>query len=89
MLYQFRIHFNICETPFTYGLYTVQRLFLFIRPTATLGINNQVSESLGITVELKIMSQANFIKHLVVLGIWWKLYCEDSELNLFPHVVDG
>jgi hypothetical protein len=44
-----------------------------------------------ITVGLKIMSQAaNFIKTDLVLGILWqKLYCEDSEPNLFSHVADG
>jgi hypothetical protein len=34
-----------------------QRFLLFIQTTATLGINNQVIETLGITVELKITPQ--------------------------------
>jgi hypothetical protein len=34
-----------------------QRLFIFNQMTATVGINIQVSEALGITVELKITSQ--------------------------------
>jgi hypothetical protein len=54
---------NFSETPFTYGIYTNQRLFLCVRATATFGINSQVNETLGITVELEITSQAaNFIK---------------------------
>jgi hypothetical protein len=35
-----------------------RRLLLFIRTTATLGINDQVNETLGITAELEVTSQA-------------------------------
>jgi hypothetical protein len=56
---------NFSETPFTYGIYRAQRLLLFIQTTATLGINDRVSETLGIRVELEITSQAsNFIKQI-------------------------
>jgi hypothetical protein len=62
LLYKFPIHLNFSETPFTCGMYTEPRRFIWI--TATLGINNRVSETLGINVELKITSQgSNFIKH--------------------------
>jgi hypothetical protein len=42
--------------------------FPFIHMTDTLGINNGVNESLGIVVELKIMSQdINSIKQILPL----------------------
>jgi hypothetical protein len=42
------------------------RHLLFSEVTATLGINDQVYETLGITAELKITSQAvNFIKQIL------------------------
>jgi hypothetical protein len=42
-----------------------QEVFPLIQMTATLGINNQVSENLGITIKLKITSQVtNFIKQI-------------------------
>jgi hypothetical protein len=63
---------------------------LFIQTTAALGINDRVNEILGITAELKIMFQGtNFIKQVVILGIWQKIYCEDYELNIFSHAADG
>ena len=34
-----------------------QRAFLFLRTTTALGINDRVSETFGITVQLKIVSQ--------------------------------
>jgi hypothetical protein len=44
------------------------KLLLFILTTATLGINNGADETLGITAELKITSQAaNFIKQILSL----------------------
>jgi hypothetical protein len=56
-VYRFPIRLNFSETPFTYG-----GLFFFARTIATLGINNRASETLGITVQLKIPSEAtNFI----------------------------
>jgi hypothetical protein len=68
-----------------WDIHRSQRLFLFARITAALGANNQDGETLGITLKLKITSQAtNFIKQILsFLGIWWKLFCEVSELNLF------
>jgi hypothetical protein len=43
----------------------IQRLFLFILMTATLGIDNRVNETLGIAIDLKITSQAiNLIKNI-------------------------
>jgi hypothetical protein len=67
-----------------------QRLFPFIRMTATPGIRNLVNETLGITAELKIMSHATniIIQNLPFLA-WWKLYFENSELSLFSHVANG
>jgi hypothetical protein len=53
---------NFSETPFTHGIYTEPRGFSSIQRTATLGINNQVNETLGITTELKITSQATKVK---------------------------
>jgi hypothetical protein len=56
--------------------------------TATLGINNQVNEILGITAELKIMFEGtNFIKQTIILGIW-QVYCEDYKLNIFSHTAE-
>jgi hypothetical protein len=49
---------NFSETPFTYDIHRAQRLLLFIQTTVSLGINDQVNETLGITVELEISSQA-------------------------------
>jgi hypothetical protein len=58
--------------------------------TATLGINDRVSETLGITIELKIMSQvANFINQILLFFIWWKLYFGDPESNFFSHAAVG
>jgi hypothetical protein len=65
MLYQFPTHFNFSETPITYWIYRAQRLFLFIWMTATLGINNSVNETLGITVELITSQATNFIKQIL------------------------
>jgi hypothetical protein len=59
---------NFSEEPFTYGIYT-ELLFLFIWITATLEVNDRVSETLGITVELKITSQvANIIDQILFLA---------------------
>jgi hypothetical protein len=38
---------------------------------------------LGITVKLEITSQAILGKQILFLGVWRKLFCADSELNLF------
>jgi hypothetical protein len=58
--------------------------------TATLGINNRANESFATTTGLKIKSETtDLIKQTSVLHIREKLYCEDSELNLFSHTVDG
>jgi hypothetical protein len=47
---------NLSDTTFTCGIYIhgTQMLLLFIQITATLGINDGVNETLGITVELEI-----------------------------------
>jgi hypothetical protein len=54
MLYRFSICLNFSETPFTYWIYTEPRCFYFAWATAALGINNRVSETLEITIKLKI-----------------------------------
>jgi hypothetical protein len=41
-----------------WDIHRTQRLLLFIQTTATLGVNCRVIESLEITVELEITSQA-------------------------------
>jgi hypothetical protein len=53
---------------------------------STLGSNDRVNETFGITVELDSTSHQ---RGLVVLGIWWKLICEHSESNIFSHAADG
>jgi hypothetical protein len=46
-----------------WDVHRAQRLLLFILTTASLGIDDRVNETLGITVGLKITSQAaDFIK---------------------------
>jgi hypothetical protein len=42
-------------------------LFLRIRTTATLEINNTVNETMGITAQLKINATSNGIKHILSL----------------------
>jgi hypothetical protein len=75
LLYQFPIHFNFSETSFTYWMYTAQRVFLFIWMIATLGLINQISEAMGITVELKGTSQAT--NHMQ-----WMLRCQPMWAGL-------
>jgi hypothetical protein len=54
-----------------WNIHRAQRLFLFIQTTGTLGINGRVNETLGITSELKITSQAaNFIKQILSFLIY-------------------
>jgi hypothetical protein len=53
--YMFELFRN---TIYMWDIHRVQRLLLFIQIIATLGINDQVNESLGITVQLEITSQA-------------------------------
>jgi hypothetical protein len=44
-------------------IHRAQRVFLFARTTATFGINNRVSETLGIAIKLKVTSHVtNFVK---------------------------
>jgi hypothetical protein len=43
--------------PFTYGIYIEPRGFSCFSTTAALGINDRVNETLGIAVQLKIMSE--------------------------------
>jgi uncharacterized membrane protein len=53
--------------------------------TATFGINDQVNETLGITVELEISSEAvDFINQILSF-----LAYDGSSSNLFSHVADG
>jgi hypothetical protein len=60
---------NFCEKLFTYGIYRAQGLNLFARNIADFRFNNRVNETLRITVELKIVSEAtNFL--MQILGIW-------------------
>jgi hypothetical protein len=60
-----RRHSSFLETVHIWDLHRAQRLFHFIRTPATLGICNQVNETLGVTVELKILSQVtNFFKQI-------------------------
>jgi hypothetical protein len=63
---------NFSETPFTCGIYAEPiGFFLFIQTTATLGINDRVKEILGITVELKITSQAaDFFIHTLYFSAY-------------------
>jgi hypothetical protein len=68
MLYRFPTRLKFSETFFTYGIYVhrAQGLLFFIQTTATLGINDRVNETLGITIELEITSQAaDFIKQIL------------------------
>jgi hypothetical protein len=49
-----------------WDIHRAQRLFFCIWTTATLGINDRVNETLGITVELKITFQvAYFIEQIL------------------------
>jgi hypothetical protein len=75
-VFRFEDHPNVISIPYTFELpwnnlhirdiHRAQRLFLFIQTTATLGINDRVNETLGITVELKITSQvADFINQIL------------------------
>jgi hypothetical protein len=49
-----------------WDIHIAQRRFLLITITTTLGINNQVNKTMGITTELKISSQVtNFIKQIL------------------------
>jgi hypothetical protein len=58
------MRFNISETYFTYGTYTEPIGFSSLFKTTTLGINNQVIETLRMIVELK-----NSLKLLISLNI--------------------
>jgi hypothetical protein len=58
----------LLTTRHIWNIYTAQGLFLFIRTTATFGINSQVNKTLGKTAELKIKPQdINFIKQILSL----------------------
>jgi hypothetical protein len=59
-------------------VHRAQRLFLFIQMTATLGINNWVSETLGIRIELKITSQ---VTNFIVQILSFLTYGEDSVVK--------
>jgi hypothetical protein len=74
------MHLNSSDTHFKCRIHRTQKLYLFIRTTAALGINTGVNKILGIIPQLKITSQAaNFTKEM----LWWKFSCEDFELNSF------
>jgi hypothetical protein len=45
-------------TPHTWDIHRAQRLLLCTQTTPTLAVNDRVNETLGITVELEITSQA-------------------------------
>jgi hypothetical protein len=74
-----------------WDIHRAQRLLLFIETTATFGINDRVNETLGITVELEITSQAAafFNQILFFLAYGGKLYYEDFESNFFSHAEVG
>jgi hypothetical protein len=60
---------NFSETPFTCGTNRAQRLLLFIQMAATLGINDGVNETLGITIELETTFQAaDFFNQILFLA---------------------
>jgi hypothetical protein len=74
-----------------WDIHRTQSLFLFALKTDTLGINNRVNETLGITVKLKTTSEpTNSITQIILIFLsnGWKPLCEDCELNFFPHVAD-
>jgi hypothetical protein len=78
--YTFELLWN---TLHIWDIHTAQRLLLFIRPTATLGINSGANETLGITVVPKITSQAtnlNLIRRTLAYG---GSSTVNSESNLF------
>jgi hypothetical protein len=71
-------------------IHRAQRLFLSTWMTAALGVNNRVIETLGITVKLKIISEAasfittSWCSRYIVEAVY-----EDSELHIFSHAMDG
>jgi hypothetical protein len=51
-----------------WDMYRAQRLFFFVQMTAALGINDRVNETLGITVQLELTSQAaDFFNQILLL----------------------
>jgi hypothetical protein len=74
---------NVITIPYTFELlwntlhiwdiHRAQRRFLLIRTTAKLRIDNRILEDNRWTED--------HVSDLVVLGIRWELFCEDSELN--------
>jgi hypothetical protein len=57
--------------------------------TAALRVNNGVNETLGISVQVKIMSEAmNFKTHIWAFLTYGGGSCENSELD-FSYVVDS
>jgi hypothetical protein len=66
ILHRFSIHLNFCETALTCWIYTEPRGSSSILGRLLLGISDRVNETLGITIELKITSQAsNFINQIL------------------------
>jgi hypothetical protein len=62
--YTFELIFN---TIYIWDIHRAQRLFFCIWMTATLEIDDQVNETLGITIELKITFQvAYFIQQILL-----------------------
>jgi hypothetical protein len=46
------------NTLHVWDIHRTQRLLLFTQTTATIGVNDRVNETLGVTIELEISSQA-------------------------------
>jgi hypothetical protein len=56
----------LCSSLHIWDIHRAQRLLLLIQMTATLGINDGVKETLGITAELEITSQdADFFNQIL------------------------
>jgi hypothetical protein len=63
---------------------------LFIQTTAALGINDRVNETLAITVEIEITSQAvHFINQILSFLAYGGSSTVRTESNLFSYAADG
>jgi hypothetical protein len=63
---------------------------LFIQTTYTLGINDRVRETLGITVEQKIMFQAtNFINQILFFACGESSIVTTLNQTSFSHAADA
>jgi hypothetical protein len=74
-----------------YGTHRDQRLLLFIQTTAALGINDRVDETLRVTVELEITSQAAdfFSQILSFLAYGGSSVVKTLNFDSFSHSADG